>query len=322
MLKLTRGVVPIPPSQRIPHNHHLNPSQKAGVEAMHNNDQLITIIHGPPGTGTPSPSLARASQNSCLGKTSTLIAALRHCYQTDQRVLITAPSNNAVSVVRSPPQTTKQTMLQAFVFFPNELIGLFKIASRFMKLVPKEEITLTGVARAIDLSGDLNTIYLDSKVAMLKAYLEKIISLYVLLSPFNLLQDLRGGLHPHLILVLSPLAPPHPLMSRRPLRLTTSNLSLFRINEWLGKGDLVVIYTTLQELREEKKNIPIPYEYQENFEFDLEYPVTVITEAYIKCVEGDFSMFTLSITSSVSLDSPPNHPLFLLHEHVKPNFLV
>jgi ATP-dependent RNA/DNA helicase IGHMBP2 len=61
---------------------NLNPSQ---LEALHKIElaQDVAIIHGPPGTG----------------KTTTLSESIRHCLQTENQVLVCAPSNAAVDLL-------------------------------------------------------------------------------------------------------------------------------------------------------------------------------------------------------------------------------
>ncbi|MFZ1529475.1 MAG: AAA domain-containing protein [Ferruginibacter sp.] len=60
-------------------NKHLNKSQQQAVNAVVENEQL-TIIHGPPGTG----------------KTTTLIEAIVQLIKAGEKVLVAAPSNTAV----------------------------------------------------------------------------------------------------------------------------------------------------------------------------------------------------------------------------------
>lgn len=60
-------------------NQQLNASQQQAVTAITENEN-ITIIHGPPGTG----------------KTTTLIEAIRQLIKTGEKVLVSAPSNTAV----------------------------------------------------------------------------------------------------------------------------------------------------------------------------------------------------------------------------------
>ena len=60
----------------------LNPSQQLAVEAILYNPD-VAIIHGPPGTG----------------KTTTLVAAIKSLAQTEQTVLVTAPSNTAADLL-------------------------------------------------------------------------------------------------------------------------------------------------------------------------------------------------------------------------------
>ena len=61
------------------HNKDLNKSQQQAVTAITQNES-ITIIHGPPGTG----------------KTTTLIEAILQCIQSGEKILVSAPSNTAV----------------------------------------------------------------------------------------------------------------------------------------------------------------------------------------------------------------------------------
>ena len=60
-------------------NKQLNASQQTAVTAIVQNEQ-ITIVHGPPGTG----------------KTTTLIEAIRQLIQAGEKILVSAPSNTAV----------------------------------------------------------------------------------------------------------------------------------------------------------------------------------------------------------------------------------
>jgi len=60
-------------------NHELNESQQEAVTAITQNEQ-ITIVHGPPGTG----------------KTTTLIEAIIQLINDGERILVSAPSNTAV----------------------------------------------------------------------------------------------------------------------------------------------------------------------------------------------------------------------------------
>jgi ATP-dependent RNA/DNA helicase IGHMBP2 len=60
-------------------NIQLNESQQAAVKAIRENEQL-TIVHGPPGTG----------------KTTTLVEAIIQLISTGEKVLVSAPSNTAV----------------------------------------------------------------------------------------------------------------------------------------------------------------------------------------------------------------------------------
>ncbi|MCC7465043.1 MAG: AAA family ATPase [Saprospiraceae bacterium] len=63
-------------------NSSLNPSQQNAVSAiLHHRD--VAVIHGPPGTG----------------KTTTLVAAIKALSQTEQTVLVTAPSNTAADLL-------------------------------------------------------------------------------------------------------------------------------------------------------------------------------------------------------------------------------
>ncbi len=60
-------------------NQHLNESQQQAVAAITQNEN-ITIVHGPPGTG----------------KTTTLIEAIIQLIRADEKILVSAPSNTAV----------------------------------------------------------------------------------------------------------------------------------------------------------------------------------------------------------------------------------
>jgi ATP-dependent RNA/DNA helicase IGHMBP2 len=60
----------------------LNPSQQRAVQAICSTD-LVTVVHGPPGTG----------------KTTTLVAAIAELAKTESTVLVTAPSNTAVDLL-------------------------------------------------------------------------------------------------------------------------------------------------------------------------------------------------------------------------------
>ena len=60
-------------------NRQLNESQQAGVKAITENEQL-TIVHGPPGTG----------------KTTTLVEAIIQLIANGEKILVSAPSNTAV----------------------------------------------------------------------------------------------------------------------------------------------------------------------------------------------------------------------------------
>lgn len=61
---------------------HLNESQKEAMEGCLNSKD-ISIIHGPPGTG----------------KTTTLAALIKQLCQTERKILVCAPSNNAVDLL-------------------------------------------------------------------------------------------------------------------------------------------------------------------------------------------------------------------------------
>ncbi|MFT3934025.1 MAG: AAA domain-containing protein [Chitinophagaceae bacterium] len=60
-------------------HHHFNESQQQAIAAINQNQQ-ITIVHGPPGTG----------------KTTTLIEAIVQLVRAGEKVLVAAPSNTAV----------------------------------------------------------------------------------------------------------------------------------------------------------------------------------------------------------------------------------
>lgn len=70
------------PVQKISQRYGLNNSQAEAVEGAMNASQ-IAIIHGPPGTG----------------KTTTLVALIRELIQSEKRILVCAPSNNAVDLL-------------------------------------------------------------------------------------------------------------------------------------------------------------------------------------------------------------------------------
>lgn len=74
-----RNPITLQSSSLIFRNKGLNESQQEAVRAITQNEQL-TIVHGPPGTG----------------KTTTLIEAIIQLIATGEKVLITAPSNTAV----------------------------------------------------------------------------------------------------------------------------------------------------------------------------------------------------------------------------------
>ncbi len=61
------------------HNQQLNESQQQAIKAIIQNEQL-TIVHGPPGTG----------------KTTTLIEAIIQLIKAGEKILVSAPSNTAV----------------------------------------------------------------------------------------------------------------------------------------------------------------------------------------------------------------------------------
>ncbi len=64
------------------HNSSLNDSQNAAILGCRQSEH-IAIIHGPPGTG----------------KTTTLVALIHQLLKTEKRVLVCAPSNNAVDLL-------------------------------------------------------------------------------------------------------------------------------------------------------------------------------------------------------------------------------
>lgn len=65
-----------------PKNQHLNTSQHQAIEAILG-DNLITIVHGPPGTG----------------KTTTLVEAIFQKTKLEKQILVCAPSNSAVDLL-------------------------------------------------------------------------------------------------------------------------------------------------------------------------------------------------------------------------------
>ena len=77
--KETVAILPAKTSLLNFRNKQLNESQQQAVEAIINNEQ-ITIVHGPPGTG----------------KTTTLIEAIGQLVKADEKILVSAPSNTAV----------------------------------------------------------------------------------------------------------------------------------------------------------------------------------------------------------------------------------
>lgn len=70
------------PIRKISQRYRLNDSQVEAVEGAMNAAQMA-IIHGPPGTG----------------KTTTLVALVRELIQFEKRILVCAPSNNAVDLL-------------------------------------------------------------------------------------------------------------------------------------------------------------------------------------------------------------------------------
>ena len=66
----------------LPPNPNLNPSQLEAIRMAHQTNR-IGIIHGPPGTG----------------KTTTLVALIKELVTYEKRVLVAAPSNNAVDLL-------------------------------------------------------------------------------------------------------------------------------------------------------------------------------------------------------------------------------
>ncbi len=72
----------VPTKKLIPQLHLLNDSQRVAILGCLGLDRM-GIIHGPPGTG----------------KTTTLVALVHALLQDEQRVLVTAPSNNAVDLL-------------------------------------------------------------------------------------------------------------------------------------------------------------------------------------------------------------------------------
>lgn len=81
--EIIHGIQPLPQSTKVEvitwMNKALNPSQKSAVEYILG-EQLITIVHGPPGTG----------------KTTTLIEAIHQLVNQDKKIVVAAPSNAAV----------------------------------------------------------------------------------------------------------------------------------------------------------------------------------------------------------------------------------
>lgn len=77
--EITASPASHPPSDIIFQNRQLNRSQQEAVEGIIQNQQ-VTIVHGPPGTG----------------KTTTLAEAVFQLVKTGKKVLVSAPSNTAV----------------------------------------------------------------------------------------------------------------------------------------------------------------------------------------------------------------------------------
>lgn len=77
------------------HNQSLNSSQKAAVEGILNNENIL-IVHGPPGTG----------------KTTTLIEAILQLISKGEKILVSAPSNTAVDNLASFLIGTKVNFLR------------------------------------------------------------------------------------------------------------------------------------------------------------------------------------------------------------------
>lgn len=78
--ELPEPIKPVSPSASLSFsNQRLNESQQQAVRAISQNDH-VTIVHGPPGTG----------------KTTTLIEAIAQLTKAGEKVLVSAPSNTAV----------------------------------------------------------------------------------------------------------------------------------------------------------------------------------------------------------------------------------
>lgn len=81
--EIIHGIQPLPQSTKVEvktwMNKALNASQKGAVEHILG-EQLITIVHGPPGTG----------------KTTTLIEAIHQLVNQDKKIVVATPSNAAV----------------------------------------------------------------------------------------------------------------------------------------------------------------------------------------------------------------------------------
>ena len=77
-----KGTQPLYPGHPFPVPGHLNESQKAAIQKSIQ-APYISIIHGPPGTG----------------KTTTLIALIKALVEKEKRILVCAPSNNAVDLL-------------------------------------------------------------------------------------------------------------------------------------------------------------------------------------------------------------------------------
>ena len=76
-------------------NQQLNKSQQQAVAAILQNED-ITIVHGPPGTG----------------KTTTLIEAIAQLVKAGEKVLVSAPSNTAVDNIAKGLIRKKLKVLQ------------------------------------------------------------------------------------------------------------------------------------------------------------------------------------------------------------------
>jgi hypothetical protein len=101
----------------------LNPEQSQAVVTILHNKEAPLVLHGPPGTGLLLFYIIYINQMVLIyvtGKTSTLVEAILQIAQrsASSRILVCAPSNNAVDLVASllAPWLGKATMLRLNAF--------------------------------------------------------------------------------------------------------------------------------------------------------------------------------------------------------------